>query len=289
MNPLTNHLLQQLATALGNSITRYEQVPGGDINQTYKLHSAGKNYFLKLNNASSFPGMFAAEAEGLHFLRHHSMLRIPQVLVYGATEDTQWLLLEWIEKGAVAKTSMERFGQRLAEMHQQPQAYFGWTGNNYIGSLRQTNTAHEDWMSFFTACRLQPLITHLLDTGAAVGITSKTVDRFFQNIQDMFPKETPSLLHGDLWSGNFMIDATGTAAIFDPAVYFGHREMDLGMTRLFGGFNENFYKGYNSIYPLEKGWEERLPLSQLYPLLVHAVLFGGHYIAQVQSTIMRYA
>jgi len=104
-----------------------------------------------------------------------------------------------------------------------------------------------------------------------------------------FPEEPPALLHGDLWAGNFMIDSTGSAAIFDPAVYCGHREMDLGMTKLFGGYDQRFYKGYNAVYPLEKNWEKRLPLTQLYPLLVHALLFGGHYIAQVKSTVLRYS
>ena len=134
-----------------------------------------------------------------------------------------------------------------------------------------------------------PLVKTLFDSGR---FSLKDVDNansFCKNLREIFPAESPSLLHGDLWGGNFLITAPGKAAIFDPAVYFGHREMDIGMTKLFGGFDQRFYDAYNEIYPLEKGWEKRLPLTQLYPLLVHAVLFRGHYISQARAIIKQFA
>jgi fructosamine-3-kinase len=125
-------------------------------------------------------------------------------------------------------------------------------------------------------------VKKLFDAGDLSATDIRDADLFCNNIRTIFPGEPPSLLHGDLWAGNYMITSTGYAAVFDPAVYCGHREMDIGMTKLFGGFDQRFYDAYNETYPLEKGWENRLPITQLYPLLVHAVLFGGHYISEVK-------
>jgi fructosamine-3-kinase len=167
-------------------------------------------------------------------------------------------------------------------MHKQPQEYFGLNEDNYIGSLDQNNDQYSEWYSFYTECRIKPLVKKLFDTGDFSATDIRDADLLCNSLKTILPIEPPSFLHGDLWAGNYMIISSGYAAIFDPAVYFGHREMDIGMTRLFGGFDQRFYEAYNEAYPLEKGWEKRLPITQLYPLLVHAVLFGGHYISDVK-------
>ncbi|HET9746271.1 MAG TPA: fructosamine kinase family protein, partial [Chitinophagaceae bacterium] len=145
-----------------------------------------------------------------------------------------------------------------------------------------------DWSSFYAQCRIIPLVKRLVDEGAISFKDMETAETLCNKLENIFPREPASLLHGDLWAGNYLVHSSGYAAIFDPAVYFGHREMDIGMTRLFGGFDHEFYNVYNQTYPLENGWEQRLPVAQLYPILVHAVLFGGHYCRQAMDIVKRF-
>ena len=214
---------------------------------------------------------------------------VPQVIRYGVVNDHQYLMLEWLEKRGPAKTMWEDLGSAVALMHKQPQEYFGLEEDNYIGSLRQINSRHDEWHSFYAECRIKPLIKILFDAGSYSSTDVMKANTFCKSLKNIFPIEPPALLHGDLWAGNFLITSSGNAALFDPAVYFGYREMDIGMTKLFGGFDQRFYEAYNEAFPFEKGWEKRIELTQLYPLLVHAVLFGGHYIMQTKQVINQFA
>jgi protein-ribulosamine 3-kinase len=270
--------MEKIFKDIGFKIDRYERLSGGDINKAYCLHADSKKYFLKTNSASAFPNMFEKEANGLAALIANCRLQIPNCIKHGVVDDQQYLLLEWIERGIPAKDFWEDFGIALAEMHKKPQAYFGFEEANFIGSLRQSNRKFESWSAFYAEERIIPLTNKL-------GFDKTLVENFCSKLDDLFPKETPSLLHGDLWSGNFMCAANGKACIYDPAVYYGPREMDLGMTKLFGGFDKKFYEAYDATYPLEKDWEKRIPLTQLYPLLVHAVLFGGEYVNSAREII----
>ena len=227
--------------------------------------------------------MFEKEANGLEQLREACRFIIPQVIKHGSCDDQQYLLLEWLEKGTPAKDMWENFGAGLATMHRQAQPYFGNNEDNYIGSLEQINTRSLEWHSFYTECRIMPLVKKLVDAGTYSLTDMQAAGTFCNQLKDLFPPESPALLHGDLWAGNYLITSSGDPAIYDPAVYFGHREMDLGMSKLFGGFDRGFYDSYNATYPLEKNWQERLPFTQLYPLLVHAILFGGHYVAATRN------
>jgi len=264
------------------NVQRYEQVHGGDINSAYCLFTSTGKYFLKVNDKNKYPLMFEREANGLDKLCQLCTLKIPQVIKHGSCNDHQYLILDWLEKGSFKKDIWEDFGRGLAMMHKQPQEYFGLNQDNYIGSLDQKNDLHNEWHSFYTECRIRPLVKKLFDAGDFSATDIRDADLFCNNLKTILPVEHPSLLHGDLWAGNYMITSSGYASIFDPAVYCGHREMDIGMTKLFGGFDQRFYEAYNEIYPLEKEWEKRLPITQLYPLLVHAVLFDGHYISEVK-------
>jgi fructosamine-3-kinase len=244
---------------------------------------------LKLNDDARYPDMFKREAEGLNALRDNSTILVPHVIKNGAVNGQQYLLLEWMEKGKPAKDCREKFGAALAAMHQKEQAYFGFPSDNYIGSLPQQNTRHDTWHLFYANCRILPLAKILFNNGSFDKPHMKSTEQLCNRFSELFPAELPALLHGDLWGGNYMITSSGYAAIYDPAVYYGHREMDIGMTKLFGGFDQQFYQSYQAIYPLESGWQQRLPLAQLYPLLVHAVLFGGHYISSAAATIKQFA
>lgn len=275
--------LQDIFKDCGLNVQRYEQVHGGDINSSYCLFSSTGKYFLKVNDEGKYPGMFAREANGLDLLRKNCELIIPKIIKVGVCDRQQYLLMEWLEKGMSQKNMWENFGTELAIMHKQPQKYFGLNEDNYIGSLKQINDPHNEWHSFYAECRIKPLVKKLFEAGNFSRTDIKDAEFFCISLKNIFPMESSSLLHGDLWAGNYLISSSGYAAIFDPAVYLGHREMDIGMTKLFGGFDQQFYDSYNGTYPLEKGWEKRLSITQLYPLLVHAVLFGGHYIGSVKN------
>jgi fructosamine-3-kinase len=285
---MLSSLLPAIEKACNIAVTGYTRVSGGDINESWQLVTIQDRFFLKVNAAASYPGMFAREAEGLSALQQHSTLQIPRVVQTGVTDDQQWLLLSWLEQGIAQPHTMHDFGAALAAMHRQPQSFFGWPDNNYIGSLDQVNTTVNSWDQFYTECRILPLVQKLFDKATFSRTDINHARSFCKSIAHLFPEEPPALLHGDLWSGNYRVVSGGGVAIFDPAVYCGHREMDLGMTKLFGGFNQDFYTAYDAAYPLEKDWLQRLPLTQLYPLLVHALLFGGHYIASVRQILQRF-
>lgn len=262
-------------------------VHGGDINTCYRLHTTAGVYFLKLNDAAKFPRMFAKEAAGLNALRNKGKIATPQILQHGHWQQQQFLLLQWIESAAPPKNFWQSFGHALANMHKQSAEYFGWEDDNYIGSLIQTNAKKNNWHHFFVECRVLPMLQRLADAGKFTLQEYKNATECCNRLSAVFPDEPPALLHGDLWSGNFMCGPGGHAIVYDPAVYYGHREMDIGMTKLFGGFHTDFYGAYQEIYPLEAGWERRLPLLQLYPVLVHAVLFGGSYVGRAKEIMKR--
>ena len=282
-------VLQNIFTDCGLNVQRYEQVRGGDINEAFCLFTSSDKYFLKVNDKDKYPDMFEKEAGGLDLLRKHSILAIPGVIRTGLAGEKQYLLLQWLEKGSPKKDMWEHFGAGLATIHKSTHSYFGSDEDNYIGSLKQINTPRNAWHAFYAECRIMPLVKVLFDSGSFSSTDIANANSFCNNLINIFPSGPPSLLHGDLWAGNFFISSSGYAAIFDPAVYFGHREMDIGMTKLFGGFDIRFYDAYNESYPLEKGWEERLPITQLYPLLVHAALFGGHYITSASTILFTYS
>ena len=280
--------LQPILDDSGVTITRYEQLHGGDINLAYCLHGKAEKYFLKVNEETRYPAMFDKEAAGLISLHTNSILKIPAVIKHGIVNNQQYLLLEWIEGGSIIPRFWEVFGSGLAQLHRKKQEFFGWDTNNYIGSLPQNNSIFPSWHLFYSECRISPLVKQLFDKGNFLKRDLISAEALCKRSEYLFPEEPPALLHGDLWSGNFKVTAEGEAAIFDPAVYYGHREMDIGMTLLFGGFDLRFYEAYNEVYPLEKDWKQRLPLSQLYPLLVHALLFGGHYVQAARDMMNNY-
>ena len=176
----------------------------------------------------------------------------------------------------------------MAKLHKHSADSFGLDHHNFIGKLPQSNSQKESWADFFISERIEPQIKLGVDSEKFSPAIFSQLNKLHSVVEKLFPPEKPSLLHGDLWSGNYMYTTNGIASIYDPAVYYGHREMDLAMTRLFGGFTKDFYAGYQSEYPLEDGFEERVQLCNLYPVLVHANLFGGGYIQQAKSLLVRF-
>jgi protein-ribulosamine 3-kinase len=249
-----------------------ESVSGGCIHRCYRISIAGIDRFLKVNEAR-YADAFAAEAEGLSALRA-CQLRAPEPLAHGAAGGEAYLLLEYVElKG---KGDFTALGRMLARAHRQPSPRFGWQRDNYIGSTPQQNGWCDDWTEFWVTRRLAPQISMARDKGFDVALPAMHL------LEEHKPQ--PSLLHGDLWSGNAGFTSDGPV-VFDPAVYYGDREADLAMTELFGGFPREFYEAYNEVFPLADGYERRKHLYNLYHLLNHLNLFGGGYLGQVKATL----
>ena len=249
-------------------------VKGGDINEATMVRLAdGRTVFVK-SNVNSPPGMFAAEAAGLAWL-DGGPLRVPRVI---AVAD-DWLALEWLELDP--KPDADAFGRGLARLHLVGAPSFGLDAPNFLATLEQDNTPEKDWPTFYIERRLRPLCTR-----AKLGV-DRALDALRERPQVFGPAESPARLHGDLWWGN-VAACSGEPIIFDPAVYGGHREIDLAMLALFGGLPDELVAAYEEVSPLADGWRERIALHQLYPLAAHACLFGGGYGAQVKSTLARF-
>lgn len=269
-------------------ITAVKRVSGGSIHEAYRITTGSADLFLKMNHAEKYPGMFEAECKGLELLREHSNINIPEVVTKGQAGEQAFLVLEYIEPGTSTPASFHQFGAALAELHKKSSERFGLDHDNYIGSLTQTNSFHSSWPEFFIEERLSKQLKPAYDQQKVSRSILNSFERLFGKMNNLFPAEKPALLHGDLWSGNLMTTAAGQPCMYDPAVYYGHREMDIAMTQLFGGFPTGFYRAYNEQFPMEKNWEERMDLCNLYPLLVHANLFGGSYARQVETTLKRF-
>jgi len=283
-------VLKALINQLGFNIelNSTQSVGGGDINKAYHLNTSVGDFFVKKNSASRFPHMFQKEAQGLKILADADEILVPEVITFGEEDDVAFLVLKFIKSSGKSENFWDDFGKRLANLHQHTNDHFGLDHDNYIGSLHQSNRKHDNWSDFFREERLDFQVKMARDHGNAGNDTVRAFERFYRKLDEIFPVEAPSLIHGDLWGGNYMINEKGEAVIIDPAVYYGHREMDMGMSKLFGGFSADFYVAYNQQYPLENGWQERLDYCNLYPLMVHVNLFGGGYLNSVKSILRNF-
>ncbi len=266
-------------------IFAFQALSGGDINAAVRIDTSIGRFFVKWNQKHKFPEMFEKEAKGLDILRSSKHLRIPQVTFTDSAGEYSFLVLEYLEQANRDTNFWNDFGKGLAKLHKSSADFFGLDHDNYIGSLMQSNCKKDHWIDFFIEERLAIQLRLARDSHLIDNHILSASDRLFKRLNELIPEEPSALLHGDLWSGNCMIGDQGEACLIDPAVYFGHREMDLAMSKLFGGFEPSFYEAYNQEYPLEKDWEKRMDICNLYPLLVHVNLFGGNYVSQVASIL----
>jgi fructosamine-3-kinase len=278
--------------ALGVSIENVARVSGGDINQAYSLGLSDRRRVFMKTNDSCAPDLFSAEAAGLAWLDAARALRVPRVLaVSEATGGSEpaFLVLEWLEPAGPRADFDDELGHGLAALHRHGAPCFGLDRDNFIGRLPQPNRVMSSWADFYRAQRLEAQLRLAVDARRVDGSLVRKFERLFSRLVELVGEpEPPARLHGDLWGGNLHVDENGAPCLIDPAVYGGHREIDLAMMRLFGGFGARVFRAYEEAFPLQPGDTERVALYQLYPLLVHTNLFGGGYAASVERALSRY-
>lgn len=282
---LSAGLRSALQTTLATKVTHAERVHGGDINEAFVLTlSDGQRRFMK-THASPPRGMFRAEARGLGWLSVPEALRLPAVIAVADIDaPQQFLVLEHIASASKSPDHDERLGRGLAALHRASPGAFGLDHDNFIATLAQTNRPADDWASFYASRRLEPMLRLAVDAGHATTGMRRAVTEVIARIESLVgPNEPPARLHGDLWGGNAITDELGHPCLIDPAVYAGHRELDLAMMRLFGGFGPRVFDAYAEAFPLAVGHQRRVPLYQLYPLLVHVNLFGLAYVTRAEQ------
>lgn len=274
-------------TGVPFTVNKASPIGGGCINHAYLVEGNAQQFFIKLNEASKLP-MFDAEACGLEEIKASDTLRVPIPVCWGRDDSRSWLVLEYIEMGAAPEAGPAAFGSGLAAMHKSSSGRFGWKQENTIGATRQINTLSPDWVAFWRQYRLG----YQLDLARVNGHTGKLQalgEKLMAHLDAFFPGPQPvaSLLHGDLWSGNYSFDGAGQPVVFDPAMYYGDRETDIAMTELFGGFPSAFYAAYREVYPLDSGYSVRKTLYNLYHILNHLNMFGGGYRRQAEQMMSR--
>jgi fructosamine-3-kinase len=281
-------LAEAVGGTLGRRVVSSRPAAGGDINLAFAATlDGGARVFVK-THPSAPRTMFPAEARGLAWLREAGALRIPEVLAVSDAKrrGPSFLVLEFIEPGRRAAGFDETLGRGLAALHRFGAPSFGLDHDNFIGSLEQRNHARPTWPDFYRVERLEAQLARAVDRGLIAGDLRRDFDRLFERLESLVgPPEPPSRLHGDLWGGNLHVGDRGEPCLIDPAAYGGHREIDLAMMRLFGGFGSRVFDAYEEAWPLSDGHRGRVPLYQLYPLLVHVNLFGGGYVGQVARAL----
>ena len=286
LSPLLKQSIQQRLEA---SNLEFFIVSGGSINKTFRIETGDrKQHFFKCNSATKFPHLFANEVAGLKLIAAQNVIQLPAVIDVFEVENHQILLLEWIEEGNRTPAFWKTFGEQLSALHFCTSDCFGLPTNNYMGAVPQVNTQAADWASFFQNHRLAPLAEKCYKQGRLQPMHLEGFEKLYTRLDDIFEPSTPSLLHGDLWSANFMCSRASEPVLIDPAVYYGHRSMDLAMTTLFGGFDTSFYKAYEYHFPFPPNYQEQWEVCNLYPLLVHLHLFGTSYLPQIQTTLSRF-
>ena len=286
LNTITKSKIEEKT---GSKIKSVSSLSGGCISEAYRITDERENnYFLKLNPSPK--DLFIKEADGLRELKKADVIKVPKVI----TSNEEFLLTEFISPGSRSKNFFEDFGRRFAQLHKHNAKKFGFYEDNYIGANPQINIPNEeeenDWIAFFFNKRILYQYKLAEKNGYAkkelrdgISLLEKIIHKIIGNTA-----EPPSLLHGDLWGGNYMVDGKGNACLIDPAVYYGNREADLAMTKLFGGFSSEFYSAYHEIYPLTEGYEYRQSVYTLYHVLNHLNLFGTSYYSHAISLIAQY-
>lgn len=274
-----------IQSVMGRPFDCSDRVPvgGGCINQAFRVRDVQGSYFVKLNQVNKV-SMFEAEALALQALGASGSIRVPLVVCWGVVSAQSYLVLEWIDFGP--SQNWAEMGRQLAQLHRSTTSQgFGWHQDNVIGETPQPNPWTQDWVEFFVEHRIKHQLRLAHRKGKRFTLAEKLVRKIPQILKNHNPD--PCLVHGDLWSGNAAFSLLGEPVLFDPATYYGDREVDVAMTRLFGGFPEAFYQAYHASWPLDTGYEQRRVLYNLYHILNHFNLFGGSYASQAEQMMQQ--
>lgn len=262
-------------------------VGGGSINETYRYSVDHHEFFIKYNN--QVEGVIEKEVEGLKAISSLNAISTPEVIVFDKIAGYELVVLPFISEGLKTSKAWENFGRQLAQMHAQPAPFFGWHQNNFIGSLSQANIKTYHFIDFFVHQRLKPQIELAQNQQYLTAQELNQFEKLFEKLKDILPDSQPSLVHGDLWSGNFIIGEQDAPYLIDPSIHYNYRETDIAFTHLFGAFDSKFYEAYNQHFPLAPGFQERIALYNIYPLLVHLNLFGPGYYHAVMNNLKYYS
>jgi len=288
---VSHEVIEELEAHFGEPIQRCDEIGGGCIANASRVEVGGRVYFLKWSTRG-VSRTFPAEAAGLEALRSAgSPLFIPRVIKVQACEGEKpgILLMDWIEPGEKPPDFWEVFGRGLASLHRFTASRYGFDQDNFIGHIPQQNGWEDSWPTFFAGKRLGVQVEMARERGVWQRGWDPQYESLIDRLEELLPAyPESSILHGDLWSGNFLVTSDGTAALIDPAVYYGHREADLAMTELFGGFSESFYAAYREAWPLDDGYDERRDVYNLYHLINHLNHLGVSYEASVASILRRF-
>ena len=281
-------LQRAIETELAGSVTRAAPVRGGDVALAYAVDlDDGRRVFAK-THPSAPPGFFTTEATGLSWLRATDTLAVPEVLAV-SDDSPNHLVLEWVDEGRAAPFTEPDLGVGLAAMHRAGAPAFGRDDRRSTGSRGLPNEPCATWPEFYAVNRLLPLARLAREGNALAPPAIADLERLAHRLAAFDTGEPPARLHGDLWARNRLVDVAGRSWLIDPAAHGGHREFDLAMMRLFGGFSSACFAAYAEVFPLEPGWEDRVALHQIAPLVVHAIKFGGGYVGAATAAIAQYA
>jgi len=286
MNKETIESLLIQVTGADVKVNEVRPIGGGNTSRAFAIKSTQGNFFIKTNRAG-LVDMFEKEVKNLELLRKVLPNNTPEVVGFGTIDHISYFILKLIEPGKRVAYFWADFGRTLSELHKITSTTFGLEYDNYIGSLPQSNKQNSNWVDFFLNERIMPQAKKAERVlGPEIMVM---VEKLGNRLPDLLTQSRPTLLHGDLWSGNFTLNQKGTVCLVDPATYYGNREIEIAFTKLFGGFEDEFYDAYNEILPLDKGFfDTRADIYNLYPLLVHVNLFGGWYVASVRETLKRF-
>lgn len=284
---------QQITFAIerffNQTINNIKPVGGGSIIAAYSFTVNKEAYFVKFNSNKRYPKIIEYEVEGLRAIEKANQIKIPDIIYYNIVEDYEVLLLPFIASERPDKLFWQKFGQQLAALHLVGgQAKFGWSQSNYIGSLPQDNAWEQSFPDFWVKHRIKPQLKLAEQSKKLTSEDLACFDMLFSHLDEIFPATKPSLVHGDLWSGNFIANNSLGPILIDPAIHYGAAETDLAFTHLFGGFDKEFYSSYQEVNPLPTGFTERVSIYNLYPLLVHLNLFGSSYYYPICQVISQF-
>ena len=285
---MIKNLIPIISEKLKEEIEFSKPLSGGSISSAYLINTTKSKYFLKVNSASNALKMFHEEQRGLNAIKSTGTIAVPDVHFVDLFDKKAFILMDYIDSKRPDTSDYIRLGTEVANMHQIINSDFGFSTDNFIGNLTQRNKKHTHWSDFYWSERISPQLQIALKEGLLSFKEVPSKEQFSELIVSIASDVKPSLLHGDLWGGNYLISMDGTPYVIDPAVYYGHSMVDVAMSQLFGSFSVEFYNSYHKIIEKPKYYTEQIDLYQLYYLLVHLNLFGKGYYSSVSTILSKY-